>query len=71
MYEINQRISREYSLILNTPPQVGAYKSYALSLLHMYLIGEGPPEKVHRRGSNEEGSDGEGPKEKIRLRRFD
>ena len=68
--EINQRISREYSLILNTPPQGRAYKSYAPSLLHMYLIGEGPskrvlgegpperggsPEKVHQRGSDKEG----------------
>ena len=36
--EINQRIYREYSMILNTLPQVGAYRSCASSLLYMYLI---------------------------------
>ena len=61
-------------------PQVGAYRLYAPSLLHMYLIEEGPPEKVRRRISDGEGpnekirrrtSEGKGPKEKIRRRRSD
>ena len=38
MLEINQRISRGYSLILNTPLQAGAYRSNAPSLLQMDLI---------------------------------
>ena len=38
MYEINQRISREYFMILNTTPQAGAYKSNVPSLSQMYLI---------------------------------
>ena len=56
-------------MILNTPSQAGTYRSYAPSLLHMYLTGEGLsekvswrgsggeglPERVHRRGSDEEG----------------
>ena len=50
-------------MILNTP-QVGAYRSYAPSLLHMYLIGKGPAEKVCWRGSGEEGPSG-----KVRRRR--
>ena len=60
------KISREYSLILNSPLQVGAYRSYAPSLLHMYLIGEGPSERVCRRGSI-----GEGPSERVGQRGSD
>ena len=37
-WEINQRISREYSLIPSTLPQARAYRSNAPSLLQMYLI---------------------------------
>ena len=51
-------------MILNTPPQAGAYRLYALSLLHMYLTEEGPSERVRRKGSVEEG-----PSEKVRWRR--
>ena len=31
-------ISIEYAIIFNTPPQVGAYRSYAPSLLQIYVI---------------------------------
>ena len=51
-------------MILNTPPQVGAYRSYALSLLHMYLTGEGSLERVCKRGFVKED-----PSEKVRWRR--
>ena len=64
MYKKGRRITKEYLMILNTPPQVGAYRSYAPNLLHMYLIGEGPPKRIHWRRSN-----GEGPTEKIQRRR--
>ena len=37
-------------MILNTPPQARAHGSYAPSLLPMYLIGEGPPERFAREG---------------------
>ena len=66
-------------MILNTPPQAGAYRSHAPSLLHMYLTREGPPERAHWKRSIEEGlservrrrrSDGEGLMEKVRWRRF-
>ena len=75
--EINQRISREYSLILNIPSQGGAYRSYAPSLLGSTR--EGPPEKIRRRRSTGEDPtkkirriryDGQDPSEKIRQRRF-
>ena len=51
-------------MILNTPPQVGTYRSYAPSLLHKYLIGGGPLERICRRGFA-----GEGHLEKVRQRR--
>ena len=60
-------------MILNSPPQARAYRSYALSLLHMYLIREGLLDRVRQRGFFEEGLlervVGEGPAEKVRWRR--
>ena len=53
-------------MILNTLSQVGAYRSYAPSLLHIYLAGKGSLKKVHRRGSTKVGL-----LEKIRRRRSD
>ena len=73
--EINQRISREYSLILNTLPQGRAYRSYAPSLLHMYLIEEGPwrgsarEGRVPREGPSKRVRQRGGPIEKVRWRR--
>ena len=69
-------------MILNTPPQDGAYRSYAPSLLHMYLIRESAPDRVcFGEGPLRRGSVGEGPlrrgsveaglTKKIRQRRFD
>ena len=65
-------------MILNTPPQAGAYRLYVPSLLHMHLIGEGPPERVCQRsgeGLTEKAcrrrSAGEDSSEKIRQRRSD
>ena len=67
-------------MILNTPPQARAFRSYEPSLLHMYLTGEGWLERVCRRGSVEEGlskrvrwkgSMGEGPLERVCWRGFD
>ena len=49
-------------MILNTSPQARAYRSYVPNLLHIYLVGEGPSERVCRRRS-----DRDGPSEKIRL----
>ena len=65
-------------MILNTPPQVEEYRSYAPILLHMYLTREGLSEKDRQRGSVGEAlsenvqrkrSNGEGPTKKIRRRR--
>ena len=53
-------------MILNTPPQAGAYRSHAPSLLHMYLTGESQPERAHWRRSIEEGLS-----ERVRRRRSD
>ena len=39
------------------------YRSYAPSLLHMYLTRKGQPERVYQRGSN-----GEGSSERVRWR---
>ena len=50
-------------MLLNTLPQVGAYRSYAPSLLHKYLTGEGLPKKFRQRRF-----DVEGPTEKAHLR---
>ena len=52
-------------MILNTSTQVGAYRSYTPNLLHMYLIREGPIEKIRLRRS-----DGEDLIQKIRWRRW-
>ena len=35
-YEKGRKYTREYPMILNTPSQAGAYKSYAPSVLQMY-----------------------------------
>ena len=65
-------------MILNTLPQAEAYRSYALSLLYMYLIGEGPSKRVRQRGFVKVGptkkvrrrrSDEEGPMKKVQRRR--
>ena len=72
---VQKKVAKEYSFILNTPPQARAYRSYAPSLLHIYLIGEGSLDKVCQRGSAREvprrGSIGEGPTKRVRRRGSD
>ena len=66
-------------MILNTLPPTGAYRSYAPSLLYMYLTGEGLLDLLRQRESTGEGplesvrrrrSDGEDPTKKVQRRRF-